>query len=85
MNVNTLALFHKALSEPSRLKILKDLLDNGERCVCAFNTVIKKDASVVSRHIKLLEQANIVKTRKEGTCVYCTLNNKNQIKQILEG
>jgi DNA-binding transcriptional ArsR family regulator len=57
--------FH-ALSDPIRLEILS-YLRNGERCVCEIVPHLKLIQPLVSRHLKILKDAGIIKCRKEGT------------------
>ncbi len=56
----------KALSDPNRLRILK-LLEGGELCVCEIQKVLELAQSTVSRHMKLLEDADLVTRRRQGT------------------
>ena len=56
--------FH-ALSDPVRLEILEFLRD-GEKCVCEIIPHLNLIQPVVSRHLKILKDAGIVKDRKEG-------------------
>lgn len=57
--------FH-ALSDQIRLEILSYLRD-GEKCVCEIVPHLKLVQSLVSRHLKILKDAGIVRGRKEGT------------------
>ena len=58
-------IFH-ALSDPIRLKII-DFLRDGEKCVCEITPHLKLLQPVVSRHLKILKNAGLVKRRKHGT------------------
>jgi ArsR family transcriptional regulator len=55
----------KALSDPARLTILEFLRD-GEKCVCEIIPHVKLIQPVVSRHLKILKDAGMIKGRKEG-------------------
>jgi len=55
----------KALSDPVRLSIL-DSLRNGEKCVCEIVPLFNLIQPVVSRHLKILKDCGIIKSRKEG-------------------
>jgi DNA-binding transcriptional ArsR family regulator len=57
-------LFH-ALADPIRLEIL-GFLREGEKCVCEIIPHLNILQPVVSRHLKILKDAGIVKDRKEG-------------------
>jgi ArsR family transcriptional regulator len=66
----------KALSDPTRLKIV-ELLKQGEICACKFVPLTKKAQPTVSQHLKILENAGIVKSRKEGkTILYSVVDKK---------
>jgi len=57
--------FH-ALSDPIRLEILS-FLRNGEKCVCEIVPHLNLIQPLVSRHLKILKDAGIVRCRKDGT------------------
>ena len=55
-----------ALSDPIRLEILSFLRD-GEKCVCEIVPHLNLIQPLVSRHLKILKDAGIVRCRKDGT------------------
>ncbi len=57
--------FH-ALADPIRLEILAFLRD-GEKCVCEIVPHLNLIQPVVSRHLKILKDAGLVRCRKDGT------------------
>ena len=57
--------FH-ALSDPIRLEIIVYLRD-GEKCVCEIVPHLNLIQPLVSRHLKILKDAGIVRCRKDGT------------------
>jgi len=59
----------KALADPTRLKIV-ELLKQGEICACKFVPLTKKAQPTVSQHLKNLENAGIVKSKKEGKMIF---------------
>jgi DNA-binding transcriptional ArsR family regulator len=58
-------IFH-ALSTTERLDILEYLQD-GEKCVCEIVPHLNLIQPVVSRHLKILRDAGIIRCRKDGT------------------
>lgn len=64
----------KALSDPSRVKILK-LLQKKELCVCEIHVALGIAQSTASKHLKVLEEAGLVIFRKEGLWVNYTLSD----------
>jgi len=67
-----LAGFH-ALSEPLRLQVL-DLLRTRELCVCDLCEAITVSQSKLSFHLKVLKEADLVRSRQEGRWIYYSLN-----------
>lgn len=63
----------KALSDPSRLRIL-DRLRSGERCVCDLQDALDTGQSLLSFHLKTLKDAGLVIDRREGRWAHYRLN-----------
>jgi len=59
----------KALSDGTRLKIVKFLLD-GEKCVCEIFPYVKRTQSTVSIQLSVLEKAGILSSRRKGKKVF---------------
>jgi DNA-binding transcriptional ArsR family regulator len=57
--------FH-ALSDPIRLEVLA-YLRNGEKCVCEIIPHLNLIQPLVSRHLKILKDAGMLRCRKDGT------------------
>jgi DNA-binding transcriptional ArsR family regulator len=55
----------KAVADLTRLKILK-LLSGGELCACEIMLALKRPQSSISHNLSILEDAGLVKERKEG-------------------
>ncbi|MBN2881267.1 metalloregulator ArsR/SmtB family transcription factor [Candidatus Woesearchaeota archaeon] len=78
-------IFFKALSDETRLKILKILLkEKKETCTCILTDAIKKDQSVIYRHLLMLSDVGIIETRKQDKCLMCKIKDSKRIKKILE-
>jgi ArsR family transcriptional regulator len=58
----------KALSDPNRVKILK-MLQQKVMCVCELQAALNLAQPTVSSHLRLLEEAGLVRSRKEGLWV----------------
>jgi len=65
----------KALSDPTRLKII-ELLEKREICACKFAPLTKKAQPTVSQHLRILETAGIIKSRKEGKMILYSMDDK---------
>jgi ArsR family transcriptional regulator len=55
-----------ALSDPIRLEIIL-YLRGGEKCVCEIVPHLNLIQPLVSRHLRILKDAGIVRCRKDGT------------------
>jgi DNA-binding transcriptional ArsR family regulator len=67
------AIFY-ALSDPARLKIVKELLERDEIACCEFKTNVSK--STLSHHFKVLREAGIIQKREEGTRQFNSLRTE---------
>lgn len=56
--------FFTALAEPARVELLKLLIQNGRSDVAALTACVPQDVSVISRHLRLLHEAGIVRREK---------------------
>jgi ArsR family transcriptional regulator, arsenate/arsenite/antimonite-responsive transcriptional repressor len=55
----------KALADPNRMRIMK-MLQHKEMCVCELTEALRIAQPSVSRHLKILEQADLLEQRREG-------------------
>lgn len=62
----------KALSDPNRIRVLK-LLQEDELCVCEIRKIVGLAQSTVSKHMKILEDAGMVDSRRQGTWMIYSL------------
>ena len=53
----------KAMAHPTRLFVVDELSQHGQRCVCQLTEMIGADMSTVSRHLAILKNAGIVRDR----------------------
>ena len=67
----------KALSDPTRVKLLK-ILENRLMCVCELQTAIGAAQSTTSKHLKILEDAGLVESQKDGLWVNYMLADGKQ-------
>ena len=72
--------FLKAVSDENRLKIIC-FLKKKERCVCEIVDFLELPQNLVSHHLKVLKDKEIVFSKKEGLKVFYSLNAK-KISQI---
>ncbi|MEF8943557.1 MAG: metalloregulator ArsR/SmtB family transcription factor [Desulfohalobiaceae bacterium] len=58
----------KALSDPSRIKMVK-MLQRRRMCVCEIQEALGIAQPTASKHLKVLEEAGLVKYKKNGLWV----------------
>ncbi len=71
----------KALGDESRLKMLACIAKKKELCVCELEALLKLSQPTVSRHLRILEEADFLESRRQGQWVIYTLK-KNKISSI---
>jgi ArsR family transcriptional regulator, arsenate/arsenite/antimonite-responsive transcriptional repressor len=73
-NSTAIASGFQALSEPLRIKIL-ELLRSQELCVCDLCEALDNiSQSKLSFHLKVLKEADLLRSRQEGRWIYYSLN-----------
>ncbi len=75
--------FFKALGDATRVRIL-GLLNAREMCVCEVMVALDLTQPTASHHLKILENVDLVKSRKEGKWVLYTLSNPTQTAFLLK-
>lgn len=58
----------RAFSDPNRVKLLK-ILQNRMMCVCELQVLVGIAQPTVSKHLKVLEDAGLVTSQKDGLWV----------------
>ena len=79
---STAAKIFKALGDENRLSILDDLRD-GEKCACELLEKLQISLPTLSHHMKILCDADIVKTRREGKWAHYSINPTG-IKAVMD-
>jgi len=80
-NLKEVINFLKVISEENRLKIFC-LLNEGEKCVCEIWQCLKLPQNLVSHHLKVLKDLNLISSKKVGLKVFYKLNQKVVKKYI---
>lgn len=73
--------FFKALADPTRLKML-GLLSIREMCVCEIMVALGLTQPTASHHLGILENVDLVKSRKDGKWVFYSLINIELIVEL---
>ncbi|HIE18895.1 TPA: ArsR family transcriptional regulator [Candidatus Bathyarchaeota archaeon] len=74
--------FFKALSDETRIKILK-LLSLRRMCVCEIMVALNLTQPTASHHLRILENAGIVNDEREGKWIFYSIANP-KVTEILE-
>ncbi|MCW5907370.1 MAG: helix-turn-helix transcriptional regulator [Chitinophagales bacterium] len=76
------ALTLRALNHSLRKKLLETIEAKGEVKVTEIYTKLKLEQSVASQHLAIMRRASIVTTRRDGKCIYYTVN-KARIAEVM--
>lgn len=80
--MNELVTIFKALSDETRLRIIK-LLEQGELCVCDIVAALDMVQPKVSFHLSTLKEAGFIKDRKQGRWIHYSLSDKDLFRRML--
>ena len=70
--------FLKALADDTRIRILRCLL-NGEQCACSIVPCIGKAQPTVSRRLRILEEAGVIESRRDGINMWYKIKSRKAI------
>ena len=73
----------KATSDPNRLRILK-ILQIKSMCVCELQFSLELAQSSISKHMKILEEAELVDSKKDGLWVNYFLHKSDENQYAAE-
>lgn len=74
----------KALADPTRYRIVQMLCEREEIGCGQFGEEFALSSPALSHHYRILENAGLVFSRKEGACVYYRLN-RQKLEQVVPG
>jgi len=66
----------KALADKNRMRIIYLLNAKKVLCVCEITDIIGLSQPTISSHLKLLENAGLIESHKDGLWVNYNINNK---------
>ncbi len=79
MDCEKVALFFKGMSDPTRLRILMAMI-NGEKTVKEISEETGISSSLVSCHLTKLKNSKLIKTKKEGIYLKCSIADEYVLK-----
>jgi ArsR family transcriptional regulator, lead/cadmium/zinc/bismuth-responsive transcriptional repressor len=65
----------RGLADPTRLSVAIALASGGELCGCDLAWVLGRAQNLVSHHLKVLREAGVVDSRREGKTVFFGLSD----------
>ncbi|HHU48721.1 MAG: ArsR/SmtB family transcription factor [Caldicoprobacterales bacterium] len=77
-----LAEFFKVFGDSTRIRILWALAES-EMCVCDIANLLNMTQSAISHQLRVLKQAALVKSRRDGKVVYYSLDDEH-VQQIID-
>jgi ArsR family transcriptional regulator, lead/cadmium/zinc/bismuth-responsive transcriptional repressor len=84
VSVQALADTFRILGDPTRVRIV-DALTEGELCVCDIAEQVGISESAVSHQLRLMRSMRLVRGRREGRCVYYTLDDQHILSLFQQG
>ena len=82
--VQALADTFRILGDPTRVRIV-DALSDGELCACDIAAQVGISESAVSHQLRLMRTMRLVRGRREGRCVYYTLDDQHILSLYQQG
>jgi DNA-binding transcriptional ArsR family regulator len=77
-----LAELFKVFGDSTRIRILW-ALEESEMCVCDIANLLNMTQSAISHQLRVLRQAALVKSRRDGKVVYYSLDDEH-VRQIID-
>jgi len=71
-----MAEFFKVFGDSTRMKIISALLEE-ELCVGEIATITNNTPSAISHQLRVLKQAKLVKSRRDGKIIYYSLDDEH--------
>ena len=81
MDINYVEIF-KALSDESRLKIVKSLIKNESQCACKLLELVSCGQPTLSHHMTILIKCGLINSKKVGKWVHYSINNDVMLQII---
>jgi DNA-binding transcriptional ArsR family regulator len=79
----TLAVWAKALADPTRVSLALALREGEELCVCDLAWIVGRAENLVGHHLRALRAAGVAESRREGKIVFYALTPLGH--QLIDG
>jgi DNA-binding transcriptional ArsR family regulator len=73
--------FFRALCEPARIQIFKQLVLKGRSDIGTIAEDLPQDRSVIARHLQTMQRAGVLRTQSEGRHTYYEIDGANMIER----
>lgn len=83
--IGDLAETFKLLSDPTRLRILTILVEDGEMCVHELCARVGMSQPAVSHQLRTMRHAHLVRSRRAGREIIYTLDDEHVVALLSEG
>ena len=78
-NIKNIEKIIKALADKNRLRIVYLLNEKQDLCVCEITDIIGLSQPTISSHLRLLENAGLVESDKDGLWVNYNINSQTDL------
>jgi ArsR family transcriptional regulator, lead/cadmium/zinc/bismuth-responsive transcriptional repressor len=68
----------RAFSDPTRLMLAAALKEGGELCVCDLSWISERKQALVSHHLRMLRNQELVRSRRDGKLVMYSLTDEGR-------
>ncbi len=75
----------KALSDETRVRMLKILLEKESLCVCEIMQALNISQTRASRNLGILKEAGFLRAERKGTWVHYSVDKTNEYCKPIEG
>jgi DNA-binding transcriptional ArsR family regulator len=75
--------FFEVFSDETRLKILWILIEEGPVCVTRISELLSMSQPAVSWQLRILRNANLVETKREGKFIRYSISDKH-VREIID-
>lgn len=82
--IDLLTSMFKALSDPTRLRIIY-ILSKSPLCVCDISIILDMTQSSISHHLRVLRDTRLVKFKRRGKLVIYSLDDDHVLRLFEQG